>query len=79
MNRGEISGGWLILALFVFTAIGIVILLWLGRIPDEQLTTAHATLIGIADWLVKMSVGAILGLRGSAHIKSRKGGGTNPG
>ena len=79
MNRDEISDGWLILALFAFTAIGIVILLWLGRIPDDELTTAHATLIGIADWLVKVSVGAILGLRGSAHIKSRRGGGEDQG
>lgn len=78
MSRIEISGGLLMMVLFAFTIAGIAILLWLGRIPDDELTKAYSTLIEIADWLVKVSVGAILGLRGSAVVRGRKGGGEAP-
>ena len=75
MNRSDRYDVLPMLALFAFAAAGIAILLWLGRIPDAELTAAYTTLIGIADWLVKASVGAILGLAGTARLRSRKAAG----
>ena len=75
MNRNDRYDVLPMLTLFAFAAAGIAILLWLGRIPAAELTAAYTTLIGIADWLVKASVGAILGLAGTSRLRSRKGGG----
>ena len=75
MNRSDRYDVLPMLALFIFAATGIAILLWLGRIPDDELTAAYITLIGIADWLVKASVGAILGLAGTSRLRSRKAAG----
>ena len=73
MNLRGMPVGLLLLTLFALTAIGIAILIWLSLVPDGELNDAQSKLIEIADWLVKVSVGAILGIRGSAQLKTRNG------
>lgn len=38
--------------------------------PAEELTPAQTNLLTIADWMVKVSVGAILGLVGAGKVTS---------
>ena len=64
-----------LLAPFALLVIGIGIAMWLSPIPDDELTTAQSSLIDIADWIIKASVGAILGLGSSARIRARKSNG----
>ena len=43
-------------------------LVWLSPAPADRLTPAQDNLIEIADWMVKASVGAILGFAGAARL-----------
>lgn len=40
-------------------------LVWMAPVPAEDMTPAREILINIADWMIKASVGAILGFAGS--------------
>ena len=59
----------------MLTVLGIGTLAWLSDVPTDQLTLAQTRLIDIADWLVKASVGAILGFAGGAGLASGKNAG----
>ena len=48
-----------VFTLFVVLFTGIGVMLWLTPFPAEELTPAQTNLLTIADWMVKVSVGAI--------------------
>ena len=52
----------LLLALIL---VGGGVLVWMAPVPAEDMTPAKDTLHNIADWMIKASVGAILGFVGS--------------
>ena len=59
---------WPVLILFVLLFTGIGVMLWFAPVPDGELTQIQTNLANVADWMVKMSMGAIIGLvAGSAR------------
>ena len=52
----------LLLALMV---LGGGVLVWMAPVPAEDMTPARELLLNIADWMIKASVGALLGFAGS--------------
>ena len=52
----------LLLALVV---LGGGVLVWMAPVPAEDMTPARELLLNIADWMIKASVGALLGFAGS--------------
>ena len=58
--------------LFSIVVLGGGVLVWLAPVPDGQLTKAQDNLIEIADWMVKASIGAILGLIGGQRLAGGK-------
>ena len=52
----------LLLALIL---VGGGVLVWMAPVPAEDITPAREILLNIADWMIKASVGAILGFAGS--------------
>ena len=63
---------WLLFALFTLTMVGVGILALLSPFPADRLTPAQENLLIIGDWMVKVSVGAIIGLGGSRLTSSIK-------
>ena len=55
---------WAPAALFALAILGVSILMWLSPVPSEAYTPAQERLLDIADWMVKASVGALLGFAG---------------
>ena len=41
------------------------VLVWMAPVPAEDMTPARDILLNVADWMIKSSVGAILGFAGS--------------
>ena len=41
------------------------VLVWMAPVPAEDMTPARELLLNLADWMIKASVGAILGFAGS--------------
>ena len=64
---------WAYLVLLSLVLGGISIMMWLAPISGDELTPAQSNLITIADWMVKVSVGAILGLAGAGRVASNGG------
>ena len=62
-----------ILFLMGVVALGVGILVWLVPVTEAEMTPAQESLLNIGDWLVKASVGAMLGF-GGARLASRNGG-----
>ena len=61
--------------LFMLVAVagmGVSILLWLTPVQVGDITPAQDRLMNIADWMVKASIGAILGYSG-ARLAARGG------
>ena len=77
MKSGEMPSGLLLLILFILFAVGLGVQGLLAYGTDEALTAAQSRLFETADWLVKASVGAMLGLVGGARLRSRTGGGAS--
>ena len=65
---------FLLISLFGLVVIGVGILAFLSPFPADRLTPAQENLLIIGDWMVKVSVGAILGLGGSRLTVSGKWG-----
>ena len=63
---------WLLLALLTLIMMGVGILVFLVPVPVDLLTPAQENLLVIGDWMVKVCVGAILGL-GGARLAPRGG------
>ena len=61
------------LTLIGFAVGGVGVLVWLAPVADEHLTPAQSNLISIADWIIKASVGAILGFAGGIGMAARTG------
>ena len=58
---------------FTILVLGLGILVWLASVPGDPLDAARSNLLGIADWMIKASVGALLGFGGNAGIRARSG------
>ena len=52
---------WTVVLLFSLMAVGLSILIWLSPIPASEMTPGQQNLLNIGDWVVKASVGALLG------------------
>lgn len=63
----------LLLALIL---VGGGVLVWMAPVPAEDMTPARDILLNIADWMIKASVGAILGFAGSRLALRRSSAGT---
>ena len=63
----------LLLALIL---VGGGVLVWMAPVPAEDMTPAREILINIADWMIKASVGALLGFAGSRLAVRRNSAGT---
>ena len=70
-----VSPGWTLVALFMIMIGGIGLLLFVASIPADQFNPAHDRLITIGDWMVKVSIGAILGLGGARLTMAQRNGG----
>ncbi len=53
--------------------LGFGIWIWLSTIPDGELTTAQSDMLTTADWIIKVSVGVLLGLGSNASTRARNG------
>ncbi len=73
--KGTLHPLWLLAALIMITIGGIGILLFVASIPADRFNPAHDSLIAIGDWMVKVSIGAILGLGGARLTMARRNGG----
>ena len=72
---GRLSPAWTVFTLFAIMLGGIGILLYVASFPPDQFNAAHDSLITIGDWMVKVSIGAILGLGGARLTMARRNGG----
>lgn len=63
-----------ILFLMGVVVLGVGILVWLVPVTEAEMTPAQRNLLNIGDWLVKASVGAMLGF-GGARLAYRDGSG----
>ena len=72
-GSGEIPTIWILLILAAIAAGGISIQFWMVDVSADDMTPAYENLLTTADWMVKASVGAILGFSG-ARLAGRNGG-----
>ena len=56
-----------------FVVVGVSLLIWLAPVSAEEMTPAQDSLINIADWMTKASVGALLGFAGGRLAGNRAG------
>ena len=61
MNHRDVPAGWVFLALLAVAGVGLGLLVWLSNIPPDSLTAPQESLADVADWMVKVSIGAIVG------------------
>lgn len=62
---GALATAGVLIVLFGLVFLGGGVLVWLAPVPVEDMTPARELLLNIADWMIKASVGAILGYAGS--------------
>ena len=65
MSGRVVSTPWMLITLSGMSAVGLSTLVWLAPIPSDSLTPAQQSLLNIDDWMVKASIGAILGCVGA--------------
>ena len=53
------------------------VLVWLAPVPAADMTPAREILPNVADWMIKASVGAILGFAGSRLALRRRNAGAS--
>lgn len=63
-----------IVLLMGVAALGVGLLVWLAPVTVVDMTPAQESLLNIGDWIVKASIGAMLGF-GGARLVSRNGSG----
>ena len=73
MGRSVLPTLGYILFLMGVVVLGVGILEWLVPVTEAEMTPAQESLLNIGDWIVKASVGAMLGF-GGARLVSRNGG-----
>ena len=71
-SSGEIPTAWILLVLVAIAAAGISIQFWMADVSADAMNPAHENLLATADWMVKASIGAILGFSG-ARLAIRNG------
>ena len=71
-NGGEIPVIWILVTLAAIAAAGIGIQFWMVDVSADDMTPAYENLLTTADWMVKSSIGAILGFIG-ARLAGRNG------
>lgn len=64
---------WIVMILVAIAVVGIGLLYSLTPIPSDQMNPAHDALLTIADWMVKSSIGALLGFTGAVRLSARNG------
>ena len=62
---------WAPAAFLALALIGVSVLVWLAPVPADAYTPAQERLLDIADWMVKASVGALLGFAGGRAAARR--------
>ena len=62
---GALATAGVLIVLFGLVVLGGGVLVWLAPVPAEEMTPARELLLNIADWMIKASVGALLGYAGS--------------
>ncbi|MYE53578.1 MAG: hypothetical protein F4X34_00055 [Chloroflexi bacterium] len=60
----EIPTKWVFISLFAIGLVGIGLMVWLAPITEAEMTPARARLLDAGDWMLKASVGLILGFAG---------------
>ena len=63
-----------IVMLATVAIVGIGLLVWLAPVTAADMTPAQESLLNIGDWIVKASIGAMLGF-GGARLASKNGSG----
>ena len=74
--NGVLATAGVLIVLFGLVVLGGGVLVWMAPVPAEDMTPAREILINIADWMIKASVGAILGFAGSRLAVRRSSAGT---
>ena len=74
--NGVLTTAGILIVLFGLVVLGGGVLVWMAPVPAEDMTPAREILINIADWMIKASVGAILGFAGSRLAGRRSSAGT---
>ena len=69
--KGTLHPLWTLAALVMIVVGGIGILLYVASFPPDHFNEAHERLIAIGDWMVKVSIGATLGLGGARLTMTR--------
>ena len=62
---GALATAGVLIVLFGLVVLGGGVLVWMAPVPAEEMTPARELLLNIADWMIKASVGALLGYAGS--------------
>ena len=75
VSQKVIPASWIFLGMFALFFCGVGILYALSETKADELNPAQESLITIGDWVVKSSVGAILGFAGGAGLASKNSGG----
>jgi len=65
VSRRDVPASWVFIGLFALVTVGIGVMAWLADVPADDFTPAQHNLLTIADWMVKASIGAILGFAGA--------------
>ena len=71
MNRPP-NSNLSIVVLLSLVIVGGGVLVWLSPVSSDRITPAQGNLIEIADWMVKASIGAIVGLIGGQRLANGK-------
>ena len=74
--NGVLATAGVLIVLFGLVVLGGGVLVWMAPVPAEDMTPAKEILINIADWMIKASVGALLGFAGSRLAIRRSSAGT---
>ena len=74
MRDGELPTFRYLVALGCVAAVGLGLLIWLVPVSAEEMTPAQTTLHGAADWMLKGSIGAMLGFGGARMARDSRSG-----
>ena len=73
MSGDSVPIGVYFILLATIAGLGTGILVWLVPVTAEEMTPAQTTLHGAADWMLKASIGAMLGLGGARIARDARG------
>ena len=73
-NKGnnQIPPRWIFVSLFAVASVGLAILIWLTPVTVADMTPAQDRLLNAGDWMLKASIGLILGFAGG-RLAARNG------